>query len=173
VRLRLLLPRGGRRAQLRLGRLTRRSAGILLYRRTGGVPQVLLVHPGGPFWSRKDAGAWSIPKGEYGDDEDAEACARREFEEETGTALPEGELSDLGTARQRSGKLVTAWAAEGDLDADAIVSNEFEMEWPPRSGRRQSFPEVDRAGWFGLDEAAEKLNPAQVVFLERLRGLVV
>jgi len=173
VRLRLVLPRGGRRAQLRLGRLTRRSAGILLYRRTGGVPQVLLVHPGGPFWSRKDAGAWSIPKGEYGDDEDAEACARREFEEETGTALPEGELSDLGTARQRSGKLVTAWAAEGDLDADAIVSNEFEMEWPPRSGRRQSFPEVDRAGWFGLDEAAEKLNPAQVVFLERLRGLVV
>jgi predicted NUDIX family NTP pyrophosphohydrolase len=173
VRLRLLLPRGGRRAQLRLGRLTRRSAGILLYRLTGGVPEVLLVHPGGPFWKNKDVGAWSIPKGEYGDDEDAEACARREFEEETGTALPEGELSDLGTARQRSGKLVTAWAAEGDLDADAIVSNEFEMEWPPRSGRRQSFPEVDRAGWFGLDEAAEKLNPAQVVFLERLRGLVV
>jgi predicted NUDIX family NTP pyrophosphohydrolase len=150
-----------------------RSAGILLYRRVDGEPQVLIVHPGGPFWARKDAGAWSIPKGEYGDDEDAEACARREFEEETGTALPEGELSDLGTARQRSGKLVTAWAAEGDLDADAIVSNEFEMEWPPRSGRRQSFPEVDRAGWFGLDEAAEKLNPAQVVFLERLRGLVV
>jgi predicted NUDIX family NTP pyrophosphohydrolase len=173
VRLRLLLPRGGRRAQLRLGRLTRRSAGILLYRLTGGVPEVLLVHPGGPFWKNKDVGAWSIPKGEYGDDEDAEACARREFEEETGTALPEGELADLGTARQRSGKVVTAWAAAGDLDPEAIVSNEFELEWPPRSGRMQSFPEVDRAGWFGLEEAAEKLNPAQVVFLERLRGLVV
>jgi predicted NUDIX family NTP pyrophosphohydrolase len=173
VRLRLVLPRGGRRAQLRLGRLTRRSAGILLYRLSGGVPEVLLVHPGGPFWKNKDSGAWSIPKGEYGDDEDPRACARREFEEETGTALLAGELADLGSARQRSGKIVTAFAAEGDIDADAIVSNDFEMEWPPRSGRMQSFPEVDRAGWFGLDEAAEKLNPAQVVFLERLNGLVV
>jgi predicted NUDIX family NTP pyrophosphohydrolase len=150
-----------------------RSAGILLYRLVDGQPEVLIVHPGGPFWARKDAGVWSIPKGEYGDDEDAEACARREFEEETGTALPEGALADLGSARQRSGKLVTAWAAKGDLDAEAIVSNEFELEWPPRSGRMRSFPEVDRAGWFGLEEAAEKLNPAQVVFLERLRGLVV
>jgi predicted NUDIX family NTP pyrophosphohydrolase len=131
------------------------------------------VHPGGPFWTNKDAGAWSIPKGEYGDDEDPRACARREFEEETGTALADVELADLGSARQRSGKVVTAWAAEGDLDAEAIRSNEFELEWPPRSGRMQSFPEVDRAGWFGLDEAAEKLNPAQVVFLERLQGLVV
>ena len=127
------------------------------------------MHPGGPFWAGKEDGAWSIPKGEYGDGEDARACALREFEEETGTALPEVELRDLGTAKQRSGKVVTAWAAEGDLDAEAITSNEFEMEWPPRSGRMQSFPEVDRAGWFGLDEAAEKLNPAQMVFLERLR----
>src|SRR5919112_1380737 len=151
--------------------MARKSAGILLWKRERASVRVLLVHPGGPFWRNKDAAAWSIPKGEYLDEEDAQACALREFEEETGTALPEGELSDLGTARQRSGKVVTAWAAEGDLDTDAIVSNEFEMEWPPRSGRMQSFPEVDRAGWFGLDEAAEKLNPAQVVFLERLRRL--
>ena len=134
---------------------------------------MLIVHPGGPFWARKDEGAWSIPKGEYAEGEDPQACALREFEEETGTALPEGELIELGTAKQRSGKVVTAWAAEGDLDADAIRSNEFEMEWPPRSGRMRSFPEVDRAGWFGLDEAAAKLNPAQAVFLERLRGHVV
>jgi predicted NUDIX family NTP pyrophosphohydrolase len=134
---------------------------------------VLIVHPGGPFWAKKDEGAWSIPKGEYAEGEDAQACALREFEEETGTALPESELIDLGTAKQRSGKVVTAWAAEGDLDADAITSNEFEMEWPPRSGRTQSFPEVDRAGWFDLESAAEKLNPAQVVFLKRLRGHVV
>jgi predicted NUDIX family NTP pyrophosphohydrolase len=130
---------------------------------------VLIVHPGGPFWAKKDEGAWSIPKGEYGEGEDPRACALREFEEETGRALPRGELIELGTAKQRSGKVVTAWAAEGDLDADAITSNEFEMEWPPRSGRMRSFPEVDRAGWFGLDEAAAKLNPAQAVFLDRLR----
>jgi predicted NUDIX family NTP pyrophosphohydrolase len=134
---------------------------------------VLIVHPGGPFWARKDEGAWSIPKGEYAEGEDPQACALREFEEETGTALPEGELIELGTAKQRSGKVVTAWAAEGDLDADSIKSNEFEMEWPPRSGQMRSFPEVDRAGWFGLDEAAAKLNPAQAVFLDRLRGHVV
>ena len=150
----------------------RRSAGILLYRLTGDEPEVLLVHPGGPFWARKDAGAWSIPKGEYGDDEDPQACARREFEEETGTALPPGALADLGTARQRSGKVVTAWAAEGDLDADAIQSNTFEMQWPPRSGRMQAFPEVDRAGWFGLEAARDKLNPAQTAFLDRLHALL-
>ena len=146
----------------------KRSAGILLYRLTGGEPEVLLVHPGGPFWQRKDAGAWSIPKGEYGDDEDPQASARREFEEETGTALPPGTLADLGTARQRSGKLVTGWAVEGDLDANTIVSNTLEMEWPPRSGRMQAFPEVDRAGWFGLEAAREKLNPAQAAFVDRL-----
>jgi predicted NUDIX family NTP pyrophosphohydrolase len=134
---------------------------------------VLIVHPGGPFWAKKDVGAWSIPKGEYAEGEDPQACALREFEEETGTTLPKGELIELGAAKQRSGKVVTAWAAEGDIDADGIRSNEFEMEWPPRSGRMRSFPEVDRAGWFGLDEAAEKLNPAQVVFLERLRRHVV
>src|SRR3954454_24398033 len=147
----------------------KRSAGILLYRRTGEQPEVLLVHPGGPFWARKDAGAWSVPKGEYDDEEEAQACALREFAEETGTALPPGELVDLGSVRQKSGKVVSAWAAEGDLDADRIQSNTFEMEWPPRSGRTQTFPEVDRAGWFALDAAREKLNPARVAFLERLR----
>jgi predicted NUDIX family NTP pyrophosphohydrolase len=150
----------------------RRSAGILLYRLKGGAPEVLLVHPGGPFWTGKDVGAWSIPKGEYGEDEDPQACARREFEEETGTALPPGASADLGTARQRSGKLVAAWAVEGDLDAGAIRSNSFEMEWPPRSGRMRAFPEVDRAGWFGLDQAREKLNPAQTAFIDRLIDLL-
>jgi predicted NUDIX family NTP pyrophosphohydrolase len=146
-----------------------RSAGILLYRLRDGEPEVLIVHPGGPFWQKKDAGAWSIPKGEYDGDEDAQVCALREFEEETGTALSPAELTELGDVRLKSGKQVTAWAVEGDLDAGAIVSNTFEMEWPPRSGRRQEFPEVDRAGWFGLDEAREKLNPAQAAFLDRLR----
>jgi predicted NUDIX family NTP pyrophosphohydrolase len=150
----------------------KRSAGILLYRLTDAGPEVLLVHPGGPFWARKDAGAWSIPKGEHGDDEDPEACARREFEEETGTALPPGALAELGAVRQEGGKVVTAWAAEGDLDPEAIRSNTFEMEWPPRSGRTQAFPEVDRAGWFGLEAAREKLNPGQAPFLDRLRSLL-
>ena len=149
-----------------------RSAGILLYRLREGVPEVLLVHPGGPFWARKDAGAWSIPKGEHGDDEDPQACALREFEEETGGAPPPGALAELGTVRLKSGKLVAAWAVEGDLDPGAIRSNTFELEWPPRSGRSQTFPEVDRAGWFGLDEAREKLNPAQGAFLDRLRELL-
>lgn len=147
-----------------------RSAGILLHRWTERGPEVLLVHPGGPYWARKDAGAWSIPKGEHGDDEDPEACARREFEEETGHALPVGTLTELGEVRLKSGKHVAAWAAQGDLDAEAIRSNTFELEWPPRSGRTQSFPEVDRAGWFGLDEAREKLNPAQAAFVDRLRA---
>jgi len=150
----------------------RRSAGILLYRLTDDGPEVLLVHPGGPFWARKDAGAWSIPKGEHGDDEDAQACARREFHEETGTELAPGALADLGTVRLKGGKRVAAWAARGDLDAERISSNTFELEWPPRSGRMQVFPEVDRAGWFGLDAAREKLNPAQAAFLDRLRALL-
>jgi predicted NUDIX family NTP pyrophosphohydrolase len=145
----------------------KRSAGILLYRTTGGAPEVLLVHPGGPFWARRDAGAWSIPKGEYEDD-DALAAALREFEEETGSALETGELRDLGEVKQRGGKVVRAWAAEGDIDADAVHSNTFTMEWPPRSGRTAEFPEIDRAGWFGVDEAREKLNAAQAEFLDRL-----
>ncbi len=126
------------------------------------------MHPGGPFWARRDAGVWSIPKGEYEDGDDPLACALREFEEETGSTLPPGELVELDDVKQKGGKVVTAWAAEGDLDADAVRSNSFTMEWPPRSGRTAEFPEVDRAGWFGIDEAREKLNPAQAEFLDRL-----
>jgi predicted NUDIX family NTP pyrophosphohydrolase len=146
----------------------KRSAGILLHRESGGAFQVLLVHPGGPFWARKDAGVWSIPKGEYEDGDDPLASALREFEEETGTALPPGELIELGEVKQKGGKVVSAWAAGGDLDADAVHSNTFMMEWPPRSGRTAEFPEIDRAGWFGIDEAREKLNPAQAELLDRL-----
>jgi predicted NUDIX family NTP pyrophosphohydrolase len=148
--------------------VARRSAGILLYRVARGEPEVLLVHPGGPFWARKDPGAWSIPKGEYADGEDPRAAALREFEEETGTALPPGELIELGDVKQKGGKVVKAWAAEGDLDADAVRSNTFTMEWPPRSGRTAEFPEIDRAGWFGIEAAREKLVAAQTEFLDRL-----
>ncbi|MGN6187674.1 MAG: NUDIX domain-containing protein [Conexibacter sp.] len=154
--------------------MPKRSAGILLFRRTGGELEVLLVHPGGPFWARRDAGAWSIPKGEVDPGEDERACALRELEEETGGAFPDAPpdaLTALGEVRQKSGKVVVAWALEGDLDADAIVSNTFELEWPPRSGRMQAFPEVDRAGWFALDAAREKLLPAQAPFLDRLAEL--
>jgi predicted NUDIX family NTP pyrophosphohydrolase len=130
---------------------------------------VLLVHPGGPFWAKKDAGAWSFPKGEYEDGDDPRACAAREFEEEFGSPLPpDAELTELGTVKLRSGTQVTAYAVRGDLDADAIHSNTFTLEWPPRSGTMREFPEVDRAGWFGLDEAREKLNPAQAELLDRL-----
>ena len=148
--------------------MAKRSAGILLHRDTGARREVLLVHPGGPFWAKKDLGAWSIPKGEHDDGEDALACALREFAEETGVALPPGELTDLGSIRQRGGKVVQAWAAEGDLDADAVTSNTFTLEWPPRSGRMREYPEVDRAAWFGIDEARERINPAQAAFLDRL-----
>ena len=148
--------------------MAKRSAGILLYRVMRGAPEVLLVHPGGPFWARRDAGAWSIPKGEYEPGDDPRTCALREFEEETGAALPPGELIDLGDVKQKGGKVVSAWAAEGDLDADAVRSNTFTMEWPPRSGRTVEFPEIDRAGWFGVDAAREKLVAAQAEFLDRL-----
>jgi predicted NUDIX family NTP pyrophosphohydrolase len=140
------------------------SAGILLHRPG---PEVLLVHPGGPFWAKKDLGAWSIPKGELEPGEEPRARALIEFAEETGTML-DAELRELGEIRQKGGKLVIAFAAEGDLDADAIVSNTFEMEWPPRSGRRATFPEVDRAQWFTLDEARERINPAQAALLDQL-----
>jgi predicted NUDIX family NTP pyrophosphohydrolase len=153
-------------------RVARRSAGIVLYRGSGPELQVLLVHPGGPLWARRDAGAWSIPKGEYEDGEEPAAAARREFAEELGSPAPDGELTDLGEVRQRSGKLVRGWAASGDLDADAITSNTFTLEWPPRSGRMGEFPEVDRAQWFTLEEARERINPGQVALLDRLeRGL--
>jgi predicted NUDIX family NTP pyrophosphohydrolase len=148
--------------------VAKRSAGILLYRGARGAPEVLLVHPGGPFWARRDAGAWSIPKGEYEPGDDPRTCALREFEEETGAALPPGELIDLGDVKQKGGKVVSAWAAEGDLDAEAVRSNTFTMEWPPRSGRTVEFPEIDRAGWFAVDAAREKLVAAQAEFLDRL-----
>ena len=146
----------------------RRSAGILLFRRAPGGPEVLIVHPGGPFWAKKDAGAWSIPKGEYEDGEDPRACALREFEEETGSAPPSEALIDLGEVRQKNGKRVTAWAAEGELDAGAVRSNTFTMQWPPRSGVEREFPEVDRAEWFDPETARSKILPAQAELIDRL-----
>jgi predicted NUDIX family NTP pyrophosphohydrolase len=138
-----------------------------MYRRVESRLQVLLAHPGGPFWARKDAGAWSIPKGEYEAGEDALTAARREFREELGIA-PQGECQPLGEVKQKGGKIVTAFALAGDLDAGAIVPGTFEMEWPPKSGRLQRFPEVDRAAWFDIDEARRKIVPAQAEFLDRL-----
>jgi len=147
----------------------KRSAGLLVHRERDGATEVLLVHPGGPFWAKRDDGAWSIPKGEYADDEDPVSAARREFAEELGSPLPDAaELRELGEVRQKNGKRVRAWAAEGDLDASAAHSNTFEMEWPPRSGRRQEFPEIDRAEWFTLARARDKVLPAQAAFLDRL-----
>jgi predicted NUDIX family NTP pyrophosphohydrolase len=148
------------------------SAGILLYRVRDGAVEVLLVHPGGPLWASKDLGAWSIPKGEYEPGEDPVACALREFEEETGRRLPEDGLLELGSLTQRGGKVVSAWAAPGDLDAAAITSNTFTMEWPPRSGRQRAFPEIDRAGWFDPDTARQKLLGAQAVLVDRLLTLL-
>lgn len=145
-----------------------RSAGIVLYRRAGGELEILLVHPGGPAWARRDAGAWSIPKGEYEPDEDPLAAARREFAEELGFRAPESTPIDLGEVRQKSRKRVHAWGLAGDLDVERVTSNLFTMEWPPRSGRMQAFPEVDRAQWVGLEAAREKINPAQAMFLDRL-----
>ncbi len=147
------------------------SAGILAYRISQGRLEVLLVHPGGPFWRNRDVGAWSIPKGEYPESEDAEAAARREFAEELGVELTTP-LRELGEIRQRGGKLVKGFAAAFDLDPRKTTSNHFEIEWPPRSGRRQSFPEVDRAEWFALDEARERINPGQLPLLDRLEALV-
>ena len=148
-----------------------RSAGIIVYRKRTETIEVLLVHPGGPFWSKRDSGAWSIPKGEYSDDEDAEAAARREFEEETGWTIT-SDLLPLGEIRQKAGKTVTAFAAEGDFDTASLDSNRFEIEWPPKSGRIAAFPEVDRAGWFALDEAREKIIEGQRPLLDRLEALV-
>ena len=147
--------------------MAKRSAGILMYRQGNGYVEVLLVHPGGPFWAKKDEGAWSIPKGEYADDEDALAAAKREFAEELGTEV-DGEFAELGEVKQASGKIVTAWAVKGDLDATAIRSNMFEVEWPPRSGTMRTFPEVDRAEWFRLPDARVKILGAQSALLNRL-----
>jgi len=140
---------------------------VLLHRRGPAGPEVLLGHMGGPFWARRDDGAWSIPKGEYAPDEDPEAAARREFAEELGSPVPAAELVPLGELRA-SGKVLVVWAAEGDLDATTCRSNTFSLEWPPRSGRVQEFPEIDRAAWFPLAEARTKLLKGQVPFLDRL-----
>jgi predicted NUDIX family NTP pyrophosphohydrolase len=148
---------------------SRRSAGILLFRRRQGEVEVLLGHMGGPFWARRDAGAWTIPKGEHGPDEAPSAAARREFEEELGLPVPDGPLHELGEARPSGGKRVTAWALEGDLDPAAIIPGTFELEWPPRSGQLRAFPELDRVAWFDLDEANERLVAGQRVLLDRLR----
>lgn len=149
--------------------MPRTSAGLLLYRRTATGTEVLLVHPGGPYHARRDLGAWSIPKGEY-DDEDPFDSARREFAEELGNPAPPPTSSylPLGEVRQKGGKLVVAWAVEGDLDPDSLTSNAVEIEWPPRSGRTLAVPEVDRAQWFPLPDAAGRINAAQVAFLDRL-----
>ncbi len=148
------------------------SAGLLLYRLRDGMLEVLLVHPGGPFWKRRDAGAWSIPKGEIENGEVAEDVARREFKEELAHDAPGVELVSIGTVRQAGGKLVHAWIARGDVDVDRIASMKFTMEWPPRSGRMQEFPEVDMAGWFDLVTSRQKMVPAQTVFLDRLEEVL-
>jgi predicted NUDIX family NTP pyrophosphohydrolase len=149
---------------------TPRSAGILLFRRDAGAVEFLLVHPGGPFWARKDIGAWTIPKGQIEEAEEPRACAIRELEEELGTApaLDPEQLIELGAIRQRAGKVVEAWAAEAEFDTAALASNTFEMEWPPRSGTQRAFPEVDKAEWLDLEGAREKIIPAQAELLDRL-----
>ena len=151
--------------------MKRRSAGLLMYRVRDGMPQVLLIHPGGPFWIRKDARAWSIPKGEYDDDEDPLAAAKREFVEETGFA-PGATFVELQPIRQAGGKRVMAWAFEGDCDPSQMVSNTFEIEWPPRSGRMATFPEADKAAWFDLETARWKMHLGQRPFLEQLEALI-
>ena len=147
--------------------MPKRSAGILVYRGRGEALELFLVHPGGPFWARKEWRAWSIPKGEHGEGEDPFAVALREFREETGQEMSGAWLA-LTPVRTPGGKLLTCWAVEGAVDAEAIVSNEFEMEWPPRSGRRQLFPEVDRAAWFPLAEARERVHAGMVPILDEL-----
>jgi predicted NUDIX family NTP pyrophosphohydrolase len=150
--------------------MPKKSAGILMYRRTRDGIEVLLVHPGGPFWSNRDLGAWSIPKGEYAESEDPEASARREFAEELGVE-PQGDLLLLGELRQKSGKLVTAFALEGNFDIATLRSNTFDIEWPPRSGHIRSFPEVDRADWFALPVAREKIIASQSPFLDGIENI--
>ncbi len=151
--------------------MPKRSAGILMFRRRGGEVEVLLMHPGGPFWAKKDVGAWSIPKGEYSEGEDAFAVAKREFEEETG-ARPQGDFYPLGEVVQRGRKIVTAWALQGDFDPATLRSNSFELEWPPKSRRKASFPEVDRAQWFSPADARRKILASQGEFITRLLAAI-
>jgi len=147
--------------------MKKRSAGLLMYRRTAGALEVLLAHPGGPFWARKDLGAWSVPKGEFDESEEPLAAAKREFEEETGFPYSEPFI-ELGEAAQPSGKLVSAWAFEGNCDPATLVSDEFEMEWPPKSGTKRRFPEVDRVAWFDIAEALRRIHRGQKKFIEKL-----
>jgi predicted NUDIX family NTP pyrophosphohydrolase len=149
--------------------MRKQSAGVLLYRRRPSGPEIFLVHPGGPFWRGKDLGAWSIPKGEAEAGEDLLTRAKQEFLEETGFAL-EGNFQPLAPVRQKGGKIVHAWCVEGDCDPQAIVSNKFLVEWPPRSGRQAEFPEIDRAAWFDLATARQKINPAQAAFIDALEA---
>ena len=152
--------------------MKKQSAGLLVYRLKNGRPEVLIAHMGGPFHSNKDQGHWSVPKGEFDGGEDPKLAAAREFGEELGKAVPPGDWQDLGSVILKNGKEVSVWAVEGDLDVSDITSSTFRLEWPPRSGQVQEFPEIDRAGWFGLPEAAAKLSPGQVAFLERLANLL-
>jgi len=147
--------------------MSKKSAGILLYRTKNKIVEVLLVHPGGPFWLRKDAGAWTIPKGELNADEEPFDAAIREMKEETGIIL-KGNFLELTPVKQKAGKLVYAWATEQDVDPSEIKSNEFEIEWPPKSGRKKSFPEIDKADWFDIKTAKEKINPGQLLLIEEL-----
>ena len=149
--------------------MAKQSAGLLIYRRRAGAIEIFLVHPGGPFWKNKDDGAWSIPKGEFSADEDPLAAAQREFHEETGLQIA-GDFAQLSPIKQRAGKIVHAWRVEADFDAAAITSNTFLVEWPPRSGKQQEFPEVDRAGWFDLESAALKINEGQRPLLAQLEA---
>lgn len=149
----------------------KRSAGLLLYRRRAGILEVFLVHPGGPFWAKRDAGAWTIPKGEIDEGEDELAAARRETAEETGFA-PEGDFMALPPIRQKAGKVVVAWAIEAECDPSQLRSNLFSMQWPPRSGRTAEFPEIDRGAWFSMEEARGKLLEAQLPLLESLQALL-
>jgi predicted NUDIX family NTP pyrophosphohydrolase len=153
-------------------RMPKLSAGLLMYRRRNQEHEVFLVHPGGPFWAKKNLGAWSIPKGEYTDEELAIEAAKREFQEETGFSAGE-ELSELGVVKQSGGKKIMAWAFEGDCDPAKLRSNTFTMEWPPRSGRQMEFPEVDRGGWYSIERAKELLNTAQHPFLDRLNAQIL
>jgi predicted NUDIX family NTP pyrophosphohydrolase len=149
----------------------KQSAGILLYRNTNNILEIFLVHPGGPFFKNKDEGSWSIPKGEFLDDEEALIAAKREFEEETGQAI-DGNFISLGSIKQKSGKIVYAWAVEGDINHETIFSNTCEVEWPPRSGKKLTIPEIDRAAWFEVDQAKRKINPAQAELIDCLTALI-
>jgi len=151
--------------------MRKRSAGLMMYRMRSGEPEILLVHPGGPFWTKKDKGAWFLPRGEEGDGEEPLAAAKREFEEETGVK-PSGSFVELGTVKQKSGKTITAWAFEGDCDPAAIRSNTFAIEWPPKSGKQREFPEIDRAAFFDFDAAREKMHPVEFELFLHLRRLL-